>query len=104
MKTKRWPTVILVVVFIIGLGIFLYPTVSNFLNRINQSRVIKNYEDRVAGMSHEEYNALIDQARAYNEEYAFNSFAYDEFMEEGTELYRRTLNVSGGVMGYLKID
>ena len=104
MKNKKWPTVILVIVFTAGLCIFLYPTVSNFLNRLNQSRVIQNYEDEVSRLNKDEYNAIIDEAREYNAAYAFNSFAYTEDMENGTELYRSTLDISGGVMGYLKID
>ena len=104
MKNKIWPIVILVIIFIVGLCIFLYPTVSNLLNQHSQSRVIENYEEQVAVLNDDDYQDILDDAHEYNSVYVKNMFCYTEDSETGTELYRKTLDIGGGVMGYLKID
>ncbi len=104
MKKKNIPTVILIVVFAVGLCVFLYPTVSNLLSRFRQTRVIEDYDAAVAALDTTDMDRMLDEARAYNEQYAKNAFSYREDVENGTELYRNTLNIRNGVMGRLKID
>ena len=104
MKKKNWPAVILITVFFIGLCIFLYPTVGNLLNKLNQSRVIENYEKQVTKLDNADYQKKLDEACEYNRLYAKNSFSYNKESETGSDLYRKTLDMGGGVMGYLKID
>ena len=43
----------LILVVVVGLGILLYPTVSNFLVERNASRVISNYDAAVANLTEE---------------------------------------------------
>ena len=60
-------TVILILVFLVGLSLLLYPTVSDYWNSLHQSRAIASYAGQVAGLDDEVYEALWAEAEAYNE-------------------------------------
>lgn len=48
---KHMSTIIAILVFITGLSLLLYPTVSNYWNSLHQSRVVANYSDTMAKLS-----------------------------------------------------
>ena len=100
---KHLSTIILVLVLVLGLGIMLYPTVSDWWNSFHQTRAIASYSDTVATMDNEIYDQLWQEAEAYNAALAQKANPYF-FTEEDQALYDSTLNVSGtGVMGYIDI-
>ena len=45
---KLLPNLMLVLVFLAGLTLLLYPTVSNYINTIHQSHVVSSYEAEAA--------------------------------------------------------
>lgn len=100
---KKLSTFILIAVFIAGLCIMLYPTVSDWWNSFHQSRAIASYAEATAGLSEEEYNRYLSEAQAYNARLLEKSnplVPTDEELEE----YNNVLNVSGnGIMGYIEI-
>lgn len=99
---KTWPTVIVIVCFLIGLSLLLYPSVSNWWNSIHASSVIIDYAAAQKNLSDEEFEALFAVAEAYNRsisEIDFPLMYYDQ-----VEGYEQTLNLDGsGVMGYITI-
>ena len=99
---KTWPTVIVIVCFLIGLSLLLYPSVSNWWNSIHASSVIIDYAAAQKKLSDEECAALFAAAEAYNQsisEIDFPLMYYDQ-----VEGYEQTLNLDGsGVMGYITI-
>ena len=99
---KTWPTVIVIVCFLIGLSLLLYPSVSNWWNSIHASSVIIDYAAAQKKLSDEECAALFGAAEAYNRsisEIDFPLMYYDQ-----VEGYEQTLNLDGsGVMGYITI-
>ena len=100
---KHLSTIILVLVLVLGLGIMLYPTVSDWWNSFHQTRAIASYSDAVATMDNELYGQLWQEAEAYNAALAQKANPYF-FTEEDQALYDSTLNVSGtGIMGYIDI-
>lgn len=100
---KHLSTIILVLVLVLGLGIMLYPTVSDWWNSFHQTRAIASYSDTVATMDNELYDQLWQEAEAYNAALAQKANPYF-FTEEDQALYDSTLNVSGtGIMGYIDI-
>lgn len=106
---KRTMTSILLgLMFLVGFGILIYPTVSNQWNTYRQNHLITSYESVVSEMQEEDFSAEWERARAFNDALAENNIYGDAFgasdanMEE-TE-YWKVLNVGGdGVMGYLSI-
>ena len=54
---KHLSTIIPILVFIVGLSLLLYPTVSNFWNVMHQSRAVANYSDVMDKMDQQEKQA-----------------------------------------------
>lgn len=105
---KKIPGIIFGLMFLIGFGILVYPTVADQWNTYRQSRLISSYENRIQEMEPEDFTAEWEKARAFNDTLTQNSIYGDVFGEEGQELedtdYWQILNVGGdGVMGYLSI-
>lgn len=105
---KKIPGIIFGLMFLIGFGILVYPTVADQWNTYRQSRLISSYENRIQEMEPEDFTAEWEKARAFNDTLTQNSIYGDVFGEEDQELedtdYWQILNVGGdGVMGYLSI-
>ena len=53
---KRLPSILVGLLFLVGLGIMIYPTVSNQWNTYRQNKLISNYEKIVDDMSDEDFS------------------------------------------------
>lgn len=103
MMKKHMSTIIAILVFITGLSLLLYPTVSNYWNSKHQSRVVANYTDTLAKMDKKEKQYAIDQAVQYNESLVLNENRFSPSDSEHS-LYKSLLNADGtGMMGYITI-
>ena len=99
---KHLSTILLVLVFLVGLGVMLYPTVSGAVNRAHQTRAVVDYQSSVEKMSQQDFTEWFDKAESYNEALAWEP----EKLYRPEELpdYLGTLDVTGtGIMGYLSI-
>lgn len=106
---KHLSTILLLLVFILGLAILLYPSISDYWNSMVQSKAIVDYESAIANMTQEDYSAYFEAADAYNAAVAeldFPLMYYDTLDErEDLEKYEDILNVDGnGIFGYINID
>ena len=102
MKNRK-STIVLLLVFLIGLSLLLYPTASDWWNSFHQSHAIASYAEAVAEMDDVSYEQAWAQAQAYNETLRSNNRRYQP-TEEETEQYENLLNISGnGIMGYIEI-
>lgn len=102
MKNRK-STIVLSLVFLIGLSLLLYPTASDWWNSFHQSHAIASYAEAVAEMDDVSYEQAWAQAQAYNETLRSNNRRYQP-TEEETEQYENLLNISGnGIMGYIEI-
>ena len=104
MKKKRnLITVLRFVMFLAGLSLLLYPSVSDYWNSLHQTRAIANYTEEVAVLDQELYQEMWDAAQSYNAALAERRNTYtlsDEQMRE----YESLLDLSGlGIMGYIEI-
>lgn len=100
---KNMLNIFLAVVILAGLCLLLYPTFSDWWNSLHQSRAIASYVETVEGMSQEEMDALLDEARAYNERLWDKGNRWIPSPQEQEE-YRSILDVTGtGIMGYINI-
>ncbi|RKM61494.1 class C sortase [Butyrivibrio sp. CB08] len=101
---KQIPNIIFGLIFVVGLVIFLYPSVSNYINSKNQSRAISNYEELINTISEEDYSRMWSEAYRYNEELAKKPLNFTLSEEEMKE-YKSVLDVTGtGIMGYIEIE
>ena len=100
---KNWSTLALISVFIVGLLIFLYPTISDYWNQFHASRVIATYSETVSQLSKDDYDQELNKAYDYNRQLAQSGIDWKP-KDDLTE-YRSILNLTGdGIMGYIKID
>ena len=106
---KRLPTILLVLIFFIGLCVLLYPTVSDYWNSITQSRAINAYEKALSQLTQKDYADLLQEANDYNEALRALNYpmaTYGKLSENGEiKSYAEILNINGdGIMGYISID
>ncbi len=101
---KRVTTILLLVVFLVGLSVLLYPTVSEYVNSKTQSRAILQYDSEVQTLDNETYAAIMNEARQYNERLLSKSNRFVLSDDEQKE-YRSQLSISesNSVIGYLEI-
>ena len=100
---KHISTIIAILVFITGLSLLLYPTVSNYWNSLYQTRVVANYSDTMKKMDQKEKQAAIDAAINYNSSLLNNGGRFTPSDSE-LSLYKSLLNADGtGMMGYIVI-
>ena len=101
---KQIPNIIFALIFLVGIAVFLYPSVSNYINSKHQSRVITNYEEALAAISEEDYTKFWEAATAYNEELATKPLNFT-LTEEELEEYNSILDPTGtGIIGYIEIE
>lgn len=105
---KRLPSILVGLLFLVGLGIMIYPTVSNQWNTYRQNKLISNYEKIVDDMSDEDFSQEWQNAQAFNETISGNNVFADVFGEKSKDSenseYNRVLNVNNnGIMGYISI-
>ena len=102
MKSKIY-TAALLLIFVIGVSLLLYPTVSDYWNSFTSSRAITHYSDEVANMNRELYQQILSEAQAYNQSLVGRSNSYLLSDAQKAE-YERLLNIDGtGVMGYVEV-
>ena len=100
---RRLSTILFGVVFIAGLSLLLYPTVSDYWNSFHQSRAIASYVDAVDNTDEQKLDEMRKAAQAYNEKLLSKQDRYEMSDQDKAE-YESLLDVSGtGVMGYVEI-
>ena len=100
---KHISTIIAILVFITGLSLLLYPTVSNYWNSKHQTAVVANYSKKIEKMDDKDKQAAIDSAISYNSGLFSNSSRFTP-SDSDLSLYKSLLNADGtGMMGYITI-
>jgi len=100
---KHLSTIILILVFLTGLSLLLYPTVSDYWNSFHQSRAIASYAEQVSALDDDRYAEIWAAARDYNAALAEKQNRFFLSDAEVAE-YEALLDVSdNGVMGYVEI-
>ena len=101
---RRHKTVIFLTMgFLVGICILLYPAFSDFWNSKTQSRAITNYESVLENLEQEDYTAVFEKARVYNQALYETEFPLKDYNQ--VPGYYDTLCITDNhMMGYLKID
>ena len=96
-KLRMW---FIAILFLSGLGITLYPFVSNLIAQSNASRAIASYSDEVANMEQEDIDATKEAMQKYNEQLN-SAFVSSQNQEDGIS-YLDMVDV-GESIGYITI-
>lgn len=100
---KNLSSIILTVIFLIGLSLLLYPSFSDYWNSKHQSQAIASYTEKMAEIDDGQYKAILEAAKDYNMRLVKQSDRWVLTEEENAE-YRSLLDVGGtGIMGYVEI-
>ena len=100
---KNKSTIILILVFFVGLSVMLYPTISDYVNQLHQTRAVANYAADVDKLSDTDYTAYFEAADAFNAQIAADPDAL--YFPDRFPSYESTLDVTGtGIMGYITIE
>lgn len=99
---KNLSTIILILIFLVGLSVMLYPSVSDAVNRKHQSRAVAGYAEEVEQLSDADYQTYFDAADVYNRQLNTTPNAF--YKPDLVSGYAQTLDISGtGIMGYITI-
>lgn len=95
-------TLLLVVFALVGLGIMLYPSFSDWWNSMHASKSISEYVQAIEQFDDSELQEMLSKARDFNKKKR-TGLVYDMSDEEYAE-YESLLDISGtGIMGYISI-
>lgn len=103
--SKKLATCFIVIIFILGVGILCYPTVSNYIATKNQIQIISNYQNKVSKSNEKDLKAEWEAAEKYNASLSGEVIG-DPFVPGSGRVipdnYEEVLDVDG-IMGYIKI-
>lgn len=103
MKKSRIYSLILAGMLIAGAALLLYPSMSDYWNRLHASKAISHYSQNVAEMDEAEYQMLLQEAQAFNILLAERKNPYT-ISDNLMEVYKNLLNLDdSGLIGYIEI-
>ena len=103
MKKGKASTILLIIAFVIGLGLLLYPTVANLYNSRFQTKAINNYVEKVSSMNKDDFDAIWQEVEEFNRGLLENRNPCELTAAQAAQ-YEKLLDVSGtGIMGYIDI-
>ena len=101
---SKAPTVIAVVILVVGAGIVAYPTVSDWWNSYHQTRAIATYVAAVQETDPAVLEKMLEDAHEYNTRLVYKPNRYIMNDAEKEE-YNSLLNLTGdGIMGYVQVN
>lgn len=96
-RRLRLSTVFSVLIFLLGLAIFLYPVISRFYYRIETTKVVSDFKEGKEQLNPEEIKRRMALARAYNAMLSGHGQTFHDpyvsNVEEGVANYARMLEV-----------
>ena len=100
---KHLTTILLVVIMTAGLGLVLYPTVSDYYNSFHRSVAISSYASKVEEMDDSVFEPMWAAANGYNEYLKTKSMRF-YLTDEERAYYNTLLDATGmGIIGYVEI-
>jgi len=98
---KNWK---IILIFILGLMIAIYPIISNYYYTVENNNQVKDFQEAVSQMPDKEVLERIDLAKAYNDTLDPSRLAdpYTEREKKGVENYARMLEVREKI-GYIDV-
>lgn len=108
---KKSSKIVIILIFLAGLSLLLYPLVANQWNNHRQKQLISNYESVISdkeAAGNIDYAAEMKKAEAYNDallpSILPDSFAVADASTETDSSYEDSLNIAGdGMMGIVEI-
>ena len=95
--------ILMSIVFLVGICLLLYPTVSNMWNEHHATKAIAGYNQTIESMEEGRRAHMLEEALAYNRQLLSNTGRFNPTEEETTH-YNSVLDATGtGIMAYVEI-
>lgn len=102
-KKSNASTIILFIIFFLGLSLLLYPSFADYWNSFTQSQAIASYIEQVSSLDDDAYEKIWAACRGYNDSLLGRSNDY-LLSDKQRAQYKALLDLSGlGIMGYIEI-
>lgn len=102
-KRRTWLDAVIILVFLAGICVMAYPTVSDWMNQRRMTGHMKVYREAVQELDPAVVGEVLGAARAYNRKLKENPNPLSE--KNRTPGYEAALNVNRtGIMGYVTIE
>ena len=93
-----------IILLIIGIGIFLYPTLSDYYNSLHQTKVVEGYISQVKNINKSEKNSILNSASEYNSKLPKNITPDLNLNKIQKKEYNSILNIDkAGLMAFIEI-
>lgn len=103
-KKSSRSNLLLILIFVVGLSLLLYPSVADWWNSFHATRAITAYDESVAEMTAAQFDDVRREAQEWNAYLAEHYGTVRDLEPEDVPRYESTLAVSDtGVMGYVEI-
>ncbi len=100
---KYGTTILLIVIFALGMCLLLYPTVSNWWNEHHQSRAIASYSESIESLDKSKIDEFTVQANEFNR-LIKSKGGLPHLSDEEMQIYESTLDITDtGIMAYIEI-
>ena len=100
---KHLTTILLILVLVVGLGLVLYPTLSDYYNSFHRTVAISSYSTKIDEMDESVFDPLWKSANEYNEYLKTKDMRF-YLTEEERDYYNTLLDATGlGIIGYIDI-
>ena len=100
---KNFVSLLVLLMALVGVGLLVYPTFSDWWNSFHQSRAVAGYAQAVAELDPDRYKEVFEAAEKYNEKLCKSGVLWNMSDAEKKE-YNALLDVNGsGIMGYIDI-
>ncbi len=102
MKKPSVSTILLILTFLVGLSLLLYPTVSDYWNSMHATQAIVDYDSAIRNLAPKDYTSLFEAADSYNR--AIRRLDFPLMNYEEVPGYTEILDIGGkGIMAYITI-
>lgn len=94
---------LIVLIFIIGISLLLYPGIADLWNSYHQSYMIASYEEKVEELDTNQELLMINDAKDYNQSLLKKNYQWT-LTDKEMDKYNNILDITGtGIMGYVEI-
>ncbi len=97
-KKKNRSTILIICMMLLGIGVMLYPTISNWYNELTGSYAIQEFRETLADRTEQELTEQRAMAEAYNA-----TLRNEGTVSECPYAYNEIMDFGNGMMGYIDI-
>lgn len=99
---KKLPTILIILIFAAGLGVLLYPTISDYVNSRAQTRAIATYNESLSGMDRDASAEILAAAQRYNQKLATEGIGKNA-AEDEAEYQKQLITDHSDLLCYIEI-